>query len=166
MNEDPRPRLQDILQRRELTPAEEQSLADWLARHPADAPDWAESARLALALRGMQPAPVPSNFTARVLNEVRRQAPVSKTSTGPRPGGAWSWLKPRHWIPAASILAAVAVVGWQQHQHSRVAEFARDVAPLRVLASVPAEVLQDFDAIQRFGEDQAPVDFELLAALE
>lgn len=165
MNEDPRPSLQDILQRRDLTPAEEQSLADWLARHPADAPDWAESARLALALRGMPPAPVPSNFTARVLNEVRRQTPASQTSTHRRPN-AWSWLKPQHWIPTASILAAVAVVGWEWHQRSGVAEFARDVAPLRVIASVPAEVLQDFDAIQRFGEAQAPVDFELLAALE
>lgn len=168
MNEDPLPQLHDVLLRRELTPAEERAVATWLARRPEAAAEWNETVRLARAIRGLPQAPVPSNFTARVLDEVRRDLARTERDRNPNPrrrvGPAWFSL--RRWIPAATAVTVAMVAGWEWHQRNRLTEFTRDVAPLRVIAAVPQEVLQDFEAIQRFGQSSPSVDFELLAALE
>lgn len=168
MNEDPLPQLHDALLRRELTPAEERTVATWLARRPEAAADWNEAVRLARAIRGLPPASVPSNFTARVLDEVRRdlaQAERHRDRDAVRRRGP-VWFLARRWLPAATAVTLAMAAGWEWHQRNRLAEFTRDVTPLRVIAAVPQEVLQDFEAIQRFGQSSAPVDFELLAALE
>lgn len=167
MNEDPLPHFEDALLRRELTPDEERTLHAWLARHPEAAAEWRENARLARAIRQLPNAPVPSNFTARVLEEVRRDAAKSERARESRSTGG-SWLRPRFWIPTATAAAALAIAlgGWEWHSKTREAEFNRDVTQLRTLAAVPQEVLEDFEAIERFSQGTPPVDFELLAALE
>ncbi len=167
MIEDPLPHLEDTLHRRDLTPEEERTLKQWLARHPEAAEAWRENSRLARALRGLPDTPVPSNFNARVLDEVRRDmAKGQRAAESTTPRG--SWLRPRFWIPAtgAALVLVAALGGWEWRSQQRQAEFNRDVTRLRTLASVPQEVLEDFDAIQRFGQSSPPVDFELLAALE
>ncbi|MGE4180721.1 MAG: anti-sigma factor [Limisphaerales bacterium] len=168
MIEDPLPHLEDTLLQRELTPDEERALNQWLAGHPEAVEAWRESARFARALRALPDTPVPSNFTARVLAEVRRDAAQSPTPASGSSHGSWAWLRPRFWIPAAgtALVVVAALGGWEWRSQQLQAAFNRDVTRLRTLASVPQEVLEDFDAIQRFGQSSAPIDFELLAALE
>lgn len=167
MNEDPLPHLEDILHRRELSPDEQRRLNAWLVRHPDAAPAWVESARLARATRQLPDIPVPSNFTARVLDEIRRDAAKAERARDSRRVVS-PWWQPRFWIPAmtTAVVVAVAMGGWEWRTQTQQAEFKRDVTQLRTLASVPQEVLEDFDAIQGFSQSSPPVDFELLAALE
>lgn len=170
MNEDTLNNLRDALLHRELTPQEKQSLALWLAAHPEAAETWREDAALSRALRQLPDAPVPSNFTSRVLDQVRLETRASARDWQRRQReGRWrDWLRPSAWIPAASVATAVvlAVAAWDWNTRQKEAQFARDVSPLRAMAALPPELLEDFDAIQRFGESSPPVDFELLAALE
>lgn len=167
MNEDPLPHLEDALLRRDLTPDEKRTLTDWLTRHPEAAADWQEKSRLARALRALPDVPVPSNFTSRVLSQVRREMAASERARTAN-ASRWSWLRPRFWVPAATTAVAmvVALGGWNWRTEQQQAEFRRDVRQLHTLASVPQEVLEDFEVIQRFGQSAPPVDFELLAALE
>jgi len=167
MNEDPLPHLEDVLLRRDLTPGEERTLNAWLDRHPEAAAGWRQQSRLARAIRQLPDVPVPSNFTARVMTEVRLDRAVSERARAAQTSG-WSWLRPRFWIPTASVAVAIAIAlgGWNWRTQKQQAEFNRDVTQLRTLASVPQEVLEDFEVIQRFSQGAPPVDFELLAALE
>ncbi len=167
MNDDPLPHLQDVLLRRELNAGEEQTLALWLAQHPEALAGWPEDVALSRALRRLPDVPVPSNFTSQVLDEIRRDHAISvrKRESHPSP---WPRLRPRAWISAASTVAVIAVAlgGWEWNVRRQQAEFSHDITQLRALADVPQEVLEDFDAIQRFGQSSPAVDFELLAALQ
>lgn len=172
MNEDPLPSLRDLLLRRDLTPDEERRVADWLARHPEAVSDWRSDLALGRSLRQLPPVPVPSNFTSRVLAEVRRQSPAS--AIAPRAAfavPAWQrWLRSR--LPAlagaAALVLAVSAGTWQwkQARLRREAAYAQQVSALRALANLSPTVLEDFDAIQRFDAGSPAVDFELLAALQ
>ena len=65
MNTDPvNQRWRELAWRRRLTEAE---LAEWRAAHPESAPDAETEAALSDALAALPDAPVPSNFTARVI---------------------------------------------------------------------------------------------------
>lgn len=179
MNADPTQPWRDLLMRRELTETEAQEVRDWLAAHPEAAADWALDATLSRALRRLPPVPVASNFTSRVMAEVHRGTPTSSPSpsrTG-RPGqpllAGWRrWLAGR-WLPWAggvAVLASAGLAGWQIQLAQRESDYTRQVAALRALADLPPAVIEgfeaDFEAIQRYGETAAPVDFGLLAALE
>jgi len=173
MNEDPLPHLQNLLLRRDLT-VEEKRIADtWLATHPKAVDAWNEQTRLARSLRRLPDATVPSNFTARVLAEVRNESARDKRAIEVnRMRSLMSRLgfpaRVRAWFPAiattACILVALAASQWQSRR--QLAEFRRDVTELRVIAAVPQDVLEDFEAIRRFSQTAPSVDFELLAALE
>ncbi len=166
MNEDPLPHLRDLLLRRDLSSEEERRVADWLARHPEDAADWRTDLALARSLRQLRPVPVPSNFTALVLAEVRREVHQE-----PHPATNWkTWLRAR-WIPAAAGLAVTliaTIVTWQirESRQREEAAYAQQVSALRALANLSPSTLEDFDAIQRFEGPSSAVDFELLAALQ
>ncbi len=67
-------RLRELSWRRKLTGAEEAELRAWLAAHPDAQADWEAEAGLNAALGRLPDAPVPSNFTARVLQAVEREA--------------------------------------------------------------------------------------------
>lgn len=170
MQADPVPSLRDLLSRRDLTPVEARQLEDWLRQHPDSAAAWQADARLSSALRRLAPTPVPSQFTARVLAEVRRDCPRAAPSAALSATFDFDWraLLRRHWIVAGSTALVVLVSGlaWQSQVARRDVEFARQVVPLRVLGEISPAVLEDFDAIRRFAERPAPVDFELLAALQ
>jgi anti-sigma factor RsiW len=152
--------------RRELNPEEERFLGDWLSTRPAEAAAWRADVAIARALRRLPPVAIPSNFTARVLAEVQRDVP----RRAPRRRSwlpAWEWTRER-WLPVASavMVLALGAGAWRYHATRQQSEFNRGVAALRVLSAVSPEVLQDFEVIQHFREDPAPIDYELLAALQ
>ncbi len=135
---------------------------EWLARHPEQAADWDADALLSRAVRRLPSVAVPSNFNARVLSAIEAE---TRRGRGP----SWLRLPWRPLVPRlamAGILAA-GLAGWQLHEHQqREAEYARHVAQLRAIAELPPVVLEDFEAIQRFGDSSPPVDYELLAAFQ
>lgn len=168
MNDDPLRLLGDTLWRRELTPAEEREVAEHLGRHPDLAESWREEAALARAMRRLPSAPTPSNFTARVLDQIRHETPRPGRTAARRPtlsgwGLVWRWLAP---ATTAFVLAGALWLGHESEQrHERLAAAHQQTA-LRALAGLSPEVLQDFDVIRTLGDGPAPVDYELLAALE
>ncbi len=165
MNPDPIADLRDLLWRRELTLDERRRVAVYLAQHPEAVPDWQADFALARAARRLSPVPVSSNFTARVLAEVQREAAAHRPVQLPW----WQpWLGAR-WVPAvgaAMVSATVVLATWQIEAAKRQADYAHQVSALRALAVLPPAVLEDFEAIRRYGESAPSVDFGLLAALE
>jgi anti-sigma factor RsiW len=151
--------------RRKLTGAEEAELRAWLAARPEAQADWESEARLNAALGRLADVPVPSNFTARVLQAAEREAAAELR----RPEWkGWGWLRLR-WLPKAALTATVVSAGVasclviQDAQRKRLVE---SVAAVSAVPSVPSpEILRDFDAIR--ASDPTPVpDEKLLAALQ
>lgn len=165
-------RWRDLVLRRELTAAEAREVAAWLQDHPEEAAAWETDMALARAVRAMPAVPVASNFTAQVMAEVGRIRPIEGRGAGRnRGGGGVGWWRAwgGRWMPVAgglAVLVATGVAGWQIRTVRRDSEYVRQVAALKAMADLPPVVLRDFEAIQRFAETAAPVDFGLLAALE
>jgi hypothetical protein len=152
------PEQREELWRRKLSTAERAALRGQ--------PELELEARLTDALAQMPNAPVPSNFTARVLDaitlEEARAARAAQTQ-----GWRWSW---RGWLPRVAVTAAVLLLagaGFYQHEASRArSEMAKSlslVASAKVVPSV--DVLENLDVIQRMSQP-AHADTELLAALQ
>ena len=164
MNESDISRLREILWRRPLNPTERTALQRWLREHPGGRADWEAELALAGCLDQLSPAPVSSNFTARVLEAVDRE------STGPAPGSPVRpvWLNlPFLARAGAALLLMTALglfLGHRQRMEGR-AELARCVAVAVEAARVPGvEALTDFETIQRLGH-ATPVDEELFLTL-
>ena len=101
-------RLRELSWRRELTAAEEAELRAWLAAHPEAQADWEAEAGLNEALRQLPDAPVPSNFTARVLQAVEREAALRERRRGAR----WRvWHGRGAGCPGLRFAAALARAG-------------------------------------------------------
>jgi hypothetical protein len=142
-----------------------EQLAAFRAAHP-DASDAALEAALTDALTRLPEAPVPSNFTARVLQTVEREtrAPV-------RPARDWSWLF-RVLVPRAAVALLVLGGGlWLVREH-RARQRLVIADSLKAVAAVPAlpspQALADFeviDALRRL-EAQPAADRELIALLQ
>jgi hypothetical protein len=108
-------------------------------------------------------APVPSNFTARVM-----QAAELEESCRLRKWNSifnWHAFFPRAAVAAAAIVFAGLV--FHEHEiHSRRATLAKNVALVAESQPLPSvEALKNFDAIQRMGQPQ-PADEELLALMQ
>lgn len=105
-------------------------------------------------------APVPSNFTARVMQAVEREELQAARTHGWR----WNWhaLLPRAAV-AAVVLVAAGFTFYQHEIYSQRFELARNVALLAQAQPLPSvEALQNFDAIQRMSQP-AHADEGLLA---
>ena len=167
MNHDPLyERLRATGWRRELTEAEAAEIRAWLNAHPEARQDWELEEELNLALRKLEDASVASNFTARVLKAVEREAAPG----APQRGFAWPvWWRSLGWLPKAAV--AVLVLGLsglsvERYQAATRHRLARDVAALGGVKPLPSpEVLQDFDAIRRLGRSPAP-DVVLLGLMK
>lgn len=151
MNDAELSRLREAAWRRDLTAEESARLA---GGSEADEPLW-EDLRLGQALRALPPVPVPSNFTARVMQTIERETGRTLASTPSR----WSWKFWRRWLPRLAVGGALCVVvawGWRQHQESRRQQLASSLQQITALAAVPVagetlnvEVWQNFDVIRR-----------------
>jgi hypothetical protein len=127
-------------------------------------PELELEARLTGALARMPDSPVPSNFTARVLDAIDREDVGAARSKGWR----WNWhaLLPRTAVAMAVLL--FAGIGLQHHETAQ-RERAAVAKSLQVAASasvVPdVDALNNFDAIQRMGQT-VHADTDLLVALQ
>jgi anti-sigma factor RsiW len=157
------PEFENLLQTarvRDLTDAELAKLERWLAANPGEQAEWEAIDRVLAALPD---APVASNFTARVMDEVRRAE-----AAAPALGQAW-WqrllapqFRPIQIAAAATLAMVLGGVGYQSHLNQSRAEMAAAVASI---AEITPGFLADFDAIEAIAQAD-PIDEELWAALK
>jgi hypothetical protein len=126
-------------------------------------PELELEARLTEALAQIPDAPLPSNFSARVLAAVDLEESQGMRSR------AWT-LNWRLLWPRVAVAAAVLIfagVSFQRYEvNSHRVALARNVAMLSVAQPPPSmEALNNFDAIQRMSQS-GHADGELLAALQ
>jgi anti-sigma factor RsiW len=168
MNKDPFfERWRETGWRRKLTPAEKEQLTEWLAGHPDAQSEWAAEANLNELLESLPNVPVPSNFTARVVEAAQHeQAAAQRQKQGlPYFTTGW-WLR---WLPKAAlatVLLGAGLVSYLHLQAERRAEWAESLTTVAQLPSVPnPEVLKDFDAIAAL-TSTPPADEELLKVMQ
>lgn len=146
--------LRESLWRRKLSEAERAGLRAQ--------PDLELELRLTDALAKIPDAPVPSNFTSRVMAAIELDEKAAERSRG------WAWNWRRLW-PRVAVAAAVLIfagVSIQRHEtHSQRLALAKNVARLSVAPPPSVEALDNFDAIQRMSQS-AHADGELLADLQ
>lgn len=149
--------------KRPLTPDEQARLDGWLAAHPADRARWSEEAALSTALRRLPETPVPSNFMARVWQDI--EVAERKAMTAEAGWSGWfRWPSLAQQFALAVLLLAAVVVSQGRRARSPV-QVARSIEQVATFARVPSvEFLKDFEAISRL--NQAAADVELLAAFD
>ncbi len=155
--------------RQRLTDEERVALEKFLTGHPEAREEWQAESQLNRLLEKLPEAPpVASNFTARVMQAVERDAAAS---TRERHAGGWSWWSLRVWLVRGAMACAVLAVGglaFHQHQLGERRMMAQDVATLAEAYSAagPAPT-QDFDSISRLGvETPAKPDTTLIALMQ
>ena len=158
-------RLRERSWRGKLSTTEESELRCWLAAHPEAQAEWEAERGLNTALGRLPEAPVPSNFTARVMQAVERETVIA----GRPPLGDWlTWLRTR-WMPKVAFAAVVVGAGllsYQGVQTSYRKKLVESVAAVSAVSSLPSpEILQDFDAIKALNPAPAP-DEQLLKMLQ
>ena len=160
MNQSEFDNLLQTAHERDLTDGELARLERWLAANPADQAEWEALDHL---LATLPDTPVATNFTARVLDEVRRAE-----TAHPAPGQAW-WqrllapqFRPVQIAAAATLAMVIGGVGYQSHLNQSRAEMAAAVASI---AEFPPGFLADFEAIGAVAQADA-IDEELWAALK
>jgi len=163
MNE-PFDKLRETSWRRKLTAAEEDELRAQLEVHPEALADWEADAALNQVLDRLPDAPMPSNFTARIMQAVE----LEQAAAARRPGSPWKWL----WGPIfpkaalAAVFVGMSLLGFREAVFQKQQRLAKSVAAVSQVAALPGpEILQDFDAIQQLNQTPAP-DTEWLALLQ
>jgi anti-sigma factor RsiW len=164
MNHDPvYNRLLETSWRRELTDAEQAELRAYLAANPEAQADWSAESLLNAGLRRLPNAPVPSNFTARVLQTVGRESAAAERNR-PRATSRFWWWKVL--VPRAAVALVVVAAGWfgfGRYKAAQREELAKNLAAVAAVQAPPSrEELQDFEAISRLSLTPA-ADEELLA---
>src|SRR4051812_31797086 len=146
-------RLLEISWRRKLTDAEAAELQALLAAHPEVQAEWADEANLNELLEDLPVAPVPSNFTSRVLRELERQEAGEARASQGKTRRFWNWHLP--WLPRAAFAAIVLGSGllvYRQHTvnvHVTQLRLASDLATLAAAGgTMPSQVLTNYDAIR------------------
>jgi hypothetical protein len=126
-------------------------------------PELELDARLTEALAQLPNAPVPSNFTARVMGAIELEEACAARSRG----GHWNWRRLWPRLTTATAIALFAVLGFQHYESGvKRAEMARSLSLVASASTPPSvEALNNFDAIQRMSES-GRADVELLAALQ
>jgi len=160
-------RLRELNWRRRLTDAEAAELQKYLAAHPEAKQEWESETELTQLLEQLPEAPpVASNFTARVLQAVEREAAARPRATG------WpAWLMSvQRWLPkaaAACLTIGLGVFAYEQHETKARVMMAKNVAELTEIVSASnPELLEDFEPIRRLSDPEPKPDAELLALLK
>ena len=147
--------LHESLWRRKLSKAERVELRAQ--------PELELEAALTEALAKIPAAPVPSNFTARVLAAIELEEAQAARSRGW--AWRWSWLLPRVVVTAA-VLIFVGVSFQRYETNSHRTALAKNIALAVVSQPLPSvDALENLDAIQRMSQS-GHADGELLAALQ
>jgi len=158
-------RLREFSWRRELTAPEQAELRAWLAAHPEAQADWEAEAGLSAALGRLPDVPVPSNFTARVMQAVEREAGAELRG----PQGNWLARLWRRWLPKiafAAVVVSAGLVSYHQLQAAHRKKLVESVSAVSAVSSLPSpDILKDFDAIRALNPTPAP-DEQLLTMLQ
>ena len=158
-------KMRELSWRRKLTPAEEAELRHWLAAHVEAQADWEADVRLSEALDQLPDAPVPTNFTANVLQAVEREDAAQARMRRPRPG----WWQRLTWLPRGALAALAVVAGLLSYMHGQTVrrdELRNSVVVVLGVKSLPSpEVLRDFDVIRAL-DQTPPADEQLLTLLQ
>src|SRR5258707_9900894 len=96
-------KFRELSWRRKLTPAEQTELRNWLAAHVEAQADWEAEAGLSDALDQLPDAPVPSNFTANVLQAIQRETAAEARARQT----AFPWWRRLPWLPRTAFAAVV-----------------------------------------------------------
>lgn len=157
-------KLREISWRRKLTSAEERELRAWLAGHPEIQEPFELETGLTEVLGKMPDVPVASNFTARVLQAVEREARLERRE---RESGWKVWRRWPRWMPrVASATIVVAALGSVYLHNSIVEAQQRDLVERMAKMPLPGpEILTNFDAIRIVSATPAP-DEQLLALFQ
>ncbi|MFO1497816.1 MAG: hypothetical protein U1G07_05380 [Verrucomicrobiota bacterium] len=158
----------EALHRGKLTESDEAQVRAYLSAHPEEQAACERELALNHLLDQLPAAPVSSNFTAQVVQAVRKEQ--SRPERPSRFG--WPRLGLRSWLPKVTVLATAAVLAtlaYRQHELAQHRELARNLVEISRFASDHSlDILKDFEAIQRL--DQLPrhpnADRELIAALQ
>ena len=161
------PMLEKLFQtanKRDLNEAELIQMEDWLASNPVERAELEAVDRL---LDELPDEPVASNFTTRVLQEIRSAEDNSPARVTP---SWWKIITPRFSSIniAATAVAMVLLIGgvvYQSHLNKNRVEVAASLQAVATFAEMFPVVLNDFDAIEVIGQAD-PIDEELWAALK
>lgn len=163
MHEPDRSELLNEGLRRKLAPSEEAQLQKEL--ETAGQTNLDEELHLNQLVRELPDAPLPSNFTAQVVQLAARE------NQSRRPEWRWAgWVQELfstglRKATAAGVALSLTVVGYWQYQMSVRESVAQSLATISDVAVLPSvDMLKDFDAINQL--EYAKVDFELLQALD
>jgi len=158
---DPQNKIRETSWRRALTASEESDLQARLAAHPEEKADMELDNALTKCLAILPDAPIASNFTARVLQEIERQPAPTRFWQW-----KWSWLS---LVPKAAILLVAFSVGFfisREQANAHRLELAQSVATVSKVASLPSpEILENFEVIRRLNFNPPP-DEELIALMK
>ena len=155
MNESEFNELVEMSWRRPLNTVEEARLQTYLSQHPEAQPLWDSETTLNQFMADLPPAPLSSNFTARVLQALELDLAQAARQ---RKRSWWSGSWPR--LAWATCFLAVSLLGYVQFEKHNEKQLNRDVATLTTAMPAEPGVLQDFETIHRLG--QAPVLDETL----
>lgn len=145
--------------RRRLTA---EQVAELRAANP-DATDAQLEAALSDALVRLPEAPVPSNLTARVLQEIARET-ATPASTRRDWSRVFRVLLPR--TAVAMLVIGMGVFGFRQHQAKQRAVIANSIKAVAAVPTLPSpQALEDFDVIRKLNSNPA-ADQELIALLQ
>ncbi len=146
---------------RKPPPTEAAELQAWLSKHSEAQADWETDLRLTEAINRLPDAPVPSNFTARVLQAIERESAVGSQRRGP-----FQWWSLRSLLPRTAAVAVVlgaSLLAFHEHTVAeRRAELAQSV---KMVPALSPEVLQNFETIRKMGSATGP-DGELIALMQ
>ncbi len=157
-------KLSEASWRRKLSPAEEAELRAWLAAHPEARAEWEADSALSRALDRLPDAPVPSNFTARVLQAVELEKAAA--SRQPQSQRSWRWQSFLPKAALATVFVAMSLMAFREASYQKQQRFARSLKTVSAVAALPGpDILKDFDAIQQLSPARPP-DLELLALLQ
>jgi hypothetical protein len=150
--------LRELVWRRKLTAAEQAGLG----AQPEVQADLEIESCLSEALARLPDAPMPSNFTTRVLQAVELESAVRPRTT------RWTWIW-RVLVPRVAVVAVVITftsLGIHHYElNARHAALARNVVLVAEAQSLPSvDALKNFNAIQRMSQPRA--DDELLVLLQ
>jgi len=144
-------KLRETSWQRKLTPAEQTQLEEWFAEHPNAREEWSSEQDLNVALEKLRSVPVPSNFTARVLEAAAREARQDERRVGEKRGW-FGRLWTRSLMPRMALALVVFGAGLFAYHEIHQRQLAEIRQSLITISDVPSlanpEILQDFDAIE------------------
>lgn len=167
-------RLKELAWKKALDAEEQAKLNEFIAQHPEYREDLELELALTRSLKNLPDAPVSSNFTARVMNSIAAEEPLSLSI--PDYITNLVFQLSRTILPKlAAALALILLIGlsyfsYKEAQKARIAEKLVDLDRIAMIdgksSILTVDVFKDFDVIQKIKGDASYVDVELLTALK